>query len=292
MPLRSLAIQRLQAGGKKPGLMDGYKKPISGKDPKQALLNAETHLSKDPYNFTYAEGMLKNAVKAGYVETAKFVAPVCMDALRREDKPSKPRFKSLREALVEAAAVAESRGDGPTETLLLEQAVTSLDYLVARMPGDEELRNEQRDLAGRLTISRGKYEQAGDFRDSLQDADKQKVLHDSDRVRQGEQTLEALIAATRKEWEAAPDVPQKLGAYVDALVKAERKPHEDEAIRVLLKTYERTRNYNFKVRADDILLRQLSREARAVRAKAQQTGSEDDKQQATPRRAGSAPACP
>jgi tetratricopeptide (TPR) repeat protein len=99
-------------------------------------------------------------------------------------------------------------------------------------------------------------------------------------VRQGEQTLEALIAATRKGWEAAPDVPQKLGAYVDALVKAERKPHEDEAIRVLLKTYERPRNYNFKVRADDILLRQLSREARAVRAKAQQTGSEDDKQQA------------
>ncbi|MEW6251322.1 MAG: tetratricopeptide repeat protein [Planctomycetota bacterium] len=280
MPLRSLAIQRQQVGGKRPGMLDGFKKPMSGKDHKQALLNAEHLLSKDPQNYGYAEGLLKAAIKAGLLETAKWVAPLAYELLKREEKLNKARFKAFRDTLVEGAALAASRGEGPTETCLLEVAVQSLDYLVARSPGDEDLRNEQRDLAGKLTIARGKYEQAEDFRDSLQDAEKQKLLHDSDRVQQGESTLDALVRATRTEWQAAPVNPAKINAYVDALLRAERKPQEDEAVQVLLRAYEQSRNYSFKLKADDVRLRQLQRQARALVARARQTGADDDKQQA------------
>jgi tetratricopeptide (TPR) repeat protein len=279
MPLRSLAIQRQQVGGKKPGLMEGLKRSMSGKDAKQGLFNAEHLLSMDPQNGSYAEGLLKNAIKAGFLETAKWVAPICFEALKKDKKLNKSHFKGFRDALVEAAGLAEARGDSTTKTWMLEHAVSSLEYLIMRTPADEELRNEQRDLAGKLTISRGKYEDAGDFRDSLQDAEKQKMLHDADRVKQGDQTLEALIAAARREWEAAPDSVAKLSVYIDALVKGERKPQEDEAIAVLMTAYETSHNYSLKMRADDIRLRQLDRQARTLAAKAQQSGAEEDRQQ-------------
>jgi tetratricopeptide (TPR) repeat protein len=280
MPLRSLAIQRQQVGGKKPGLMDGVRRPLSGKDPKQAMLNAEHLLSMDPQNANYASALLKNAIKAGFLETAKWVAPIIFDFLRKDKKPNKTRFQTFRDALVEAAGLAEAWGDTVLQTWLLDQAVSSLEYVIARVPTDEELRNEQRDLAGKLTITRGKYEGAEDFRDSLQDADKQKLLHDSDRIQQADETLDALIAAARQAWEAAPNTPAKLTGYVDALLRTERKPQENEALRVLMGVYDQTRNYSFKSRADDVRLRQLTREARALAAKARETGAEDDRQQA------------
>ncbi len=280
MPLRSLAIQRQQVGGKKPGLMDGLKKPVGGKDARQGLLNAEHLLSLDPGNATYAEGLLKNAIRCGFLDTAKWVAPHVYETLKKDKKPNKARFKTFRDALVEAAELADTRGESLLATWFLEQAVNSLEYLIVRMPADEDLKNEQRNLAGRHTISRGKYEQAEDFRDSLQDAEKQKLLHDSDRVQQGEQTLQALIDATRKEWEAAPAAPAKINAFVEVLIRTEQKPHEDEAIRVLSAAYTQSRNYNFKLRADDVRLRQLGRAARALAAKARETRADEDRQQA------------
>ncbi len=280
MPLRSLAIQRQQAGGKKPGLMDGVRGSLGGRDPKRGLLSAERLLSMDPQNGGHAETLLKHAIKGGFLETVKWVAPIIFDSLRKEKKPNKGRFKTFRDSMVEAAALADARGDGASETWLLEQAVNSLEYVIVRTPTDEDLRNEQRDLAGRLTISRGKYEHAEDFRDSLQDAEAQKLLHDSDRIQQTESSLDALIAAARSAWLAAPNTPAKLNAYVEVLLRTERKPDEAEAIKVLMEAFAKTNNYSFKLRADDVRLRQLARDARTAASRARETGSEDDQQQA------------
>jgi len=49
---------------------------------------------------------------------------------------------------------------------------------------------------------------------------------------------------------------------------------------LLMQAFEKSRNYSFKSRADDVKLRQLARVARRLEAKAQQSGSEDDQQQA------------
>jgi hypothetical protein len=280
MPLRSLAIQRLQAGGKKPGFTDGMRRPMTGKDARQAVFNAEHLLSMDPGNANYAEGLLRNAVKAGLLETAKWVTPVLGDALRKEKKPNKARFRVFRDLLTDAATLAEAQGQNALETWFLDQAVAAIEFVIVRLPGDDELRNEQRDLAGKLTISRGKYESGDDFRDSLRDADKQKLLHDADRTKQGDDTLDALISAAKAEWEAAPNVAARLNAYIDALLKDERRDHEDEAIAVLAQIYEQTRNYSFKLKADDVRLKQMNRDARAAEAKARASGSDDDRQQA------------
>jgi hypothetical protein len=279
MPLWSLAIQRAQAGGKKPGMMEGLKRPMTGKDAKQCLLNAEHLLAKDPKNAGYLDGVLKNANRANLPQTLKWITPKVLESMRRDKKPSTGRFKTFRQVLVEAGDRADERGDPQFAAWCYEQAVNSLGDLIARNPTDMALKDEQRDLSGKLTIARGKYGDADSFRDSLQDADKQKLLHDAERSKQAETTLEALIQAERREYEANPKVPGKIYAYVNALLKPERKKEEDLAIQVLMKAYQELNTYAFKQRADDIRLRQLRRQTRRWKERAEKTGSAENEQQ-------------
>ncbi|MBN2445780.1 MAG: tetratricopeptide repeat protein [Phycisphaerae bacterium] len=280
MPLYSLAIQRLQAGGKKPGLMEGMKKSMTAKDPCKAMLNAEALMAKDPTEPKYLEGVMKNAGRGGFFETLKWITPKVFDSLRKDKKPNAGRFKTFRQALAEAAENANAASVPLMAAYFYELAVNSIDYLMARNPGDDKLRDEQRDLSGRLTIARGKYGEAESFRESINDAESQKLLHDSERSKQGDETLEALIAAARKAFEAEPDVPGKIYGLVDALLRRDRSDEEDEAIEILTKAFAESNNYAFKSRADDIRLKQLLRQTRRCLAKAVKTGSDGDKQQA------------
>lgn len=282
MPLWALAIQRAQAGGKKPGMFDTMKKSLSAKDPKEALFNAEEFMAKDPTSGSFLDAVLKNAVRAGYAQVVKWAAPKVMENLRKDAKPNMGRFKAYREALIEAADQLEAAGGGAPGDVpwLLEHAVQSLEYLIARHPGDMALKDEQRNLAGKLTIARGKYQDAESFRESIKDAEAQKLLHDTERVQQGEQTFEAIVNAARKDYQENPGVPAKITALVEVLLKKENRAEEDEAIDVLMKAYEKTQSYAFKVRADDVRMRQLRRELRALNEKAARSGSEEDRQQA------------
>lgn len=278
-PLRALATQRMLAGGKKPGMMDQYKKSTNSKDFKQNLLNASELLAKDPKNASYMEPLLKNAIKSGCVETAKWIAPILIDALKNEKKPSVSRFRAAVEVLEEVADQCEAAGHHTDTVWFLEQAVAAADAVARLAPGDGPAATHLRNLSGKLTIVRGKYRENDSFRDSLRDADKSKLLHDSDRVVQSDDAVDNLIAAARAEYEANPGVPGKVMALVEHLLRRERKKDEDEAIAVLDRVFKETKNYNFKSRLDDIRLKQLVRQVRELKARADETGSDDDRQQ-------------
>ncbi|QOJ15489.1 MAG: tetratricopeptide repeat protein [Planctomycetia bacterium] len=279
-PMRSLALQRLQAGGKKAGMMEALRHPVNGKDPKQNYLNALWMLMKDPLEAGHAEAVVRNAARCGFFGAALWAAPLMLELLRKDKKPNLARFKALRDALVEAADWADAAGINEYPGALLEQAANSLEYLRARVPADDTIRNELRDVSSRLTIVRGKYQESDSFRGSVRDGDSQKLLHDAERVQQGESTLDALIAAARREVQQHPGVAAKLNALVDALLKREDPAEEAEAIELLMRAYADSQNYSFKMRADDIRLRILSRQARALVEQARASGDEDDRVQA------------
>ncbi len=280
MPLWSLAVQRRQAGGKKPTMMDGLRRSMTGKDAHKAMLNAEYLMAKDPTSSSYIDGLMKNAAKAGYFETLKWIAQKGLDSLRKDKKPNLGRFKVFRQTLTEAGDKASDARATQLAAYFYEQAVNSLEYLVARNPSDGKLRDEQREMSGKLTIARGKYEGDGSFRDSIQDADAQKILHDTERVKQGDQTVDNLIAAARAAYEEDPTTPNTILAYVDTLLRRDREDEEDAAISVLDEAFKSTDNYSWKMRADDIRMRQLQRRTRRMLAKARESGSAEDKQQA------------
>lgn len=279
-PLRALAIQRALTGGKKPGMIESYKKPLTGKDPKQCMLNAAELLAKDPKKSEYMEALLRNANRAGLTETVKWIAPILLDALKAEGKAAAPRLRSMRETLEEAAARMEAQGQAAAAVWCYEQAVAAQDLVVRLLPNDGPAASELRNLTGRLTIARGKYGSAETFRDSLRDADQARLLHDAERVKQADDAVDNLIAAARRDLAANPTAPGKIHALVEHLTRRERPDEEAEAIRILDQAYAQLRNYNFKLKADDIRLRQLNRAYRELRDKARASGDEDDKQQA------------
>lgn len=281
MKLRSIATQRVQAGGKKPGMMDKMKMSVSGKDATAAMLNAEKRVSLDPTDDDAWDALLKNAARARLLETTKWVALLNLESLKRDKKPNPARFKAYRDVLGELADFAADHRQNPTATKLLEHAMDSVDYLYSRSPGDEGLRNEQRNLAGKLAIVKGKYEEAESFRESILDADKQTMLRDLERGgKQADSTLETAITAARTAWEQDTTSPSTFNQYIDALAKTEARKYEDEAIRVLRDQYGTTRQYAHKVRADNITLIQKKRDLRAIFDQARSTRTEDDRRNA------------
>lgn len=279
-PLRLVSLQRAQAGGKKPGMMDSMKLSVGTKDPKAGMLAAEALLAKDFDNGQFLDAVLKNAAKGEFYETVKWIAPDVFKSIRTEKKPNPGRYKTFREIIVDVAGRCDSSGDPASCVELLELAIASIELQIMQNPSDMPLKDEQRDLAGRLTITKGKYENGGTFRDSVRDVEKQTQLHDQERIKQSESSLDNLIAVARKEMAANPGVPGKINALVDLLLKSERQKEEDEAIDILMKAFESSKNYSFKMRADDVRLRQASRTTRQLKTQAQESGSEDDSQNA------------
>ncbi len=263
-PLLYAAMMRAAAGGKKPGTMESFKYPMTGKDPRKAMLNAEYLMAKDPKNPAYLEGLFRNAVRAGLDETAMWAGSVFWDACQAERKPSAHRFRLLVDLYVEVAERQAAAGRVGVAIEALERAIRAMSRLRQVDADNLDLAREQTEIATKLTILKGKYETAASFRESVQDSESQRDLHDSDRLVQAGERLDDLIAKARAEVAANPDVPAKVMRLADLLCKREDESLENEAIETLLVAYRKTDNYSFKMRADDIRMRQLNRKARLI----------------------------
>ncbi len=265
-PLRAAAYARWETGGKKPGTLEAMKHSMSGRDAVQALLNAEWLWARDPNSLSYMEGMVKSAAKAKCEQTLLFIGPIYFEAAKNAKKLSKDPFLLLRKSYAETGERCERRGDLKRATQLFEGALTVLQVLRTLARTSMEFDRELTDLATRVTIIKGKYDSAEDFRTSVKDSDAQKDIHDRERMVIDEKRLDELIAQARKDWKANPQVTAKLVNLVDLLCRHEINEREAEAVRLLDQQYSSTNNYSYKSRADDIRMKQLRREVRQTTA--------------------------
>jgi tetratricopeptide (TPR) repeat protein len=78
--------------------------------------------------------------------------------------------------------------------------------------------------------------------------------------------LAELIEDAKQEWRDNPDVSAKLLNLVDLLCKEEQQDSENEAVKTLDAEFAKSENYSFKMRADDIRMKQTRRKVRRVAA--------------------------
>jgi tetratricopeptide (TPR) repeat protein len=264
-PLRVAALARRQAGGKKPGMMDSVKHSMTGKDPVKSMLNAEWLWAHDPSNISYIEGIFKNADKARCEKVLMWIGPVLREAAEAEKKPSAKRFGLLKEVYEACGDRAQARGDLAMAVAAYEHAVEALSIQKQLSPKDLSLDNVMRDLSTKLTILKGQYQTADSFKDSVRDADEQASVHDKERMVQSDERLEALITKAEKDLADNPGIPSKVTALVDLLCRRDDETQEKKAIGLLVEHFESDGDYRFKMRADDIRMRQLARRLRAAR---------------------------
>jgi len=269
-PLREAARRRKLTGGKKPGLLETIKRTTGQKkDPLAAMLSAEYFLAKDPFNVTYAEDLVKQADRAELPEALQWALDVYLELAQQEKKLNVNRLLEIKK-LYEKLGDYYDQQDRPDLAIeCYQKGLSGLETAIqSGQSRDLDLVGEQRDLAGKLTILRGKYERAGDFRDSIRDADSQKELQDQERGVKGEELLEVMIVKARKEVEENPDVGGKVTALVDLLLQRGKPEDEDEAIKVLETAYQSSGQYSFKMRADEVRIRQRRRKVSEARARA------------------------
>ena len=249
--LRDISIRRLAAGGKKSGFGDGSKyKKISGKTPRDAMLKAEYLLSKEPNNGGYMADFVKAAYDAGFSDVCHWMADVLFDA---NLKSSKPDFKTFI-LLMETYEKIES----------YKRAVQACQNAVMLKPKDSALRDRLRDLSATATMKQGKYDGEGDFRESIKDREEQEQLHAEQEHMTNEDVQRRSIASAKLEYDEDNTNQRSIDKYVTALCATDLVENENIAVKVLEQAYTNSKQFYFKQRANEIIMRQQKRQLREL----------------------------
>ena len=250
--LRDISMKRKASGGKSLGYFEAMKLKRPTKDDKQNMLNNEKLLAYEPGNTDYMIGVLQNAFRAGFWDSAMWIGPILQKGNADSPKPDVNKFLILKDVY-----------KGLSQWKL---ATDACHHAVAMRPDDMDLQTELKHLAAQDTMTRGNYTSGKSFRDSIRDMAGQKklMIGDSD-VRTTDQ-MSGLIADAKAEYEASPNEAGKIMKYVEALVKTDKPDFENMAIDVLQKAYDQTRQFRFRLNIGSIVIRQLNRTERTLRA--------------------------
>jgi tetratricopeptide (TPR) repeat protein len=247
--LREVSLKRKFKGGKPVGMMEQFKR--RGGKGVEALANAEYLLGKDPGNASLMEQVLSAARAMDLRGVAGWICNIMLDSQRQSAKPQR-RILLL---LVDAYSYVED----------FALALAACQMAMQLSPGDSQLADLYSNLSAKHTIKAGKYDQEeGDFTKSVKDMAKQQELIQKDSMVQADSYLQQQIRRARQEYQASPNEAGKVNAFVDALLKIEDAPHEDEAIGVLQRAHQSSGAYQFKMRVGDIRIRQEDRRQRRL----------------------------
>lgn len=250
-PLREVSLKRKAQGGKAAGITEKLKRR-GGKEPIDALVNAEYLLAKNPGNVGHMTAVLKASVRQDEPAVAKWICDIIFEATRQAKKPSKRILVMLAQAYAEAEE--------------FPSAVLACDMATRLHPNDSDLEEMAKNYSARATIKQGQYDGEGSFVKSVLDMDKQVALAQRDHMAQSREFLEKDIERARAEYLASPGEPGNADALAEALLKIEEEAYENEAIDLLKKAHAETKAYRFKMRMDDVKARQMRRRYNKLKA--------------------------
>lgn len=263
-PFHGCAVARKQTGGKKAGLTDTLKRSVNDKDAKQAYLNSLWLFGRDPDNLSYAEALVKNASKLRADDAAKWAAGILHKALESNPKSTPKQFQALVQSLEELGDRSAARGEHAFAVAALQSAVDVVNLWRRRVAKDHAAEMALKSVSTKLTILKGKYQDEGSYRDSIVDAAGQADLHDQQKSVTSEERLDELIAKAEAEYQEHPESAPALKQVVDLLCRRERDEEERKAIGLLVAEFKRSGEYRWKLTADDIRIKQLSRAVREL----------------------------
>jgi tetratricopeptide (TPR) repeat protein len=251
LPLRELALGRQVKGGKKPSMLERIKY-LHSKPPLEQMLNAEYLLAKDPDHLPYAEAMLKAAVAGGYKQTAMWMADLLFAANNASKSPSVQTYLLLKDSY-------DAMG-------LWDRAIAACQYAARIRPDDADIADEAQRLSAEMTVSRGKYDQQGDFRKSIKNREAQEKLHSQEAVVKTEDYRLSAVELAREEYAEDPESAPSIFNLAAALTDLGTDQAEEEAINLLEDAYRKRQDFSFKERAGLVRISQLKRQAREVEA--------------------------
>jgi tetratricopeptide (TPR) repeat protein len=227
-------------------------KRLRGKTALEQMFNAEYLFAKDPEHLPYAEAILKAATAGGYKETAKWIADLVFGANNAADKPSFQTYILLKDSY---AAIGQ-----------FDRALAACQHAVRLKPEDGELADEFKRLSAELTVARGRYDQDGDFRQSIKNRQEQEKLQAQSSVVKTEDYRISAIEEARKALTQEPDSANNIFNLAQALSDLQTDESENEAIKLLEDAYKSKSDFSFNQRAGLLKIKQLKRKIREANA--------------------------
>jgi tetratricopeptide (TPR) repeat protein len=243
--LREISLKRKLSGGKPAGLFNTFKTEKPGHPDVEHLLKVEYILAMDPGNVSHMMAVAKAMEKVGDKPCTKWILDILFDAERQAPKHSKRILTLLAESYARVDEFA--------------LAVTACDMARRLAPDDGHLENMSKTFSAQATMKHGQYDGQAGFEKSVLNMDKQKELSQVDSLAKSDDYLQATLLKAKKEYEADPDGHGKVDAYVEALTRFETDEHEKTAMLVLAKAHQQSKAYRFKLRQDDVRMRQYRR---------------------------------
>ncbi len=197
--------QRSASAGKKKSLFSGMslfkaQKMVRSKDPADAIVAAEKELNSNPASVDALASIADAALKLNLPHTAVH-ARECIRDINSSDVEN---LKKLSAAYLEAKDITA--------------AIQTADKALALAPGDGDAQELVKRASVMQSLDQGKWEEEGDFRSKLKDADEAVRLEQLHRSRTDEKGLSDLIAESIAAIEAQPEnvnLYKKLASYYE-----------------------------------------------------------------------------
>ena len=252
--LFELAMKRQGKNGKKPSMVEKMKR-MRGKTPLEQMLNAEYLLAKDPDHLPYAEAMLKAAVAGEYRRTVGWIANLIFQANNASSRPSASTYMLLKDSY---KAIGQ-----------YDKAIVACQLASRLKPQDADLADEFKNLTAELTMARGKYDQEGDFRQSIQNREEQEKLQSQQAVVKTEDYKQSAVDEVRRAYTQDPNLPKNIFGLAQALSEMQESKADNEAIELLENAYKTKKDFSYKQRAGLIRMKNLRRKIRRAKSAVQ-----------------------
>ena len=249
-PLREASLNRTHAGGKPAGFMEKRKWP-AGKDPISQLVSWEFLLAKEPGNEQYMEGVMRAAIALEHKALIRWVGQIVLDSQKQATRKNRKLLQFLIEALHN---IEEYR-----------LAINACEVAREAEPDNGAIQNILGELMAKETIQRGKYDQEGSFTKGVKDLDGQNRLIEKDKLAQSDEFRKQQVEEAKADYLKTPNIPGKIGAYVDTLLLMQDESYENEAVDILAKAYHDNNSYQYKLRIGEIKIKQMTRRYRKLR---------------------------
>ena len=251
LALYELALLRQGKDGKKPSMVERMKR-LRGKNPLEQMLNAEYLFAKNPDHLSYAEAMLKAAMAGGYQKTVGWIANLVFQANNAAKRPSLHTYILLKDSYKTIGQY--------------DKAIVACQLASKLKPEDADLADEFKNLTAELTMARGRYDQEGDFRQSIKDREVQEKLQSQKAVVKTEDYRMSAVEEARKEYDQDPNLSKNIFNLADALTDLQDDKGDKEAVELLEKAYKSKSDFSFKQRAGQIQMKQLRRKIRKAKS--------------------------
>lgn len=238
---------------------------FKGRDPLEKYLRGLLDWALNPENPGEAVGAAEAAAKfhsdtVDLGEITHWMAERALGAIQRDKKPRKDLAVRLMDACKKVGAY--------------DLAVKAGDYAVRLDASDGDLATQVRNLSAQATMSKGGFEQGGDFRKNIRDAEGQRKLEEEQRIVKTEDVKERVLRTSEEEYRLRPtDVPT-INKYARALREMGGDDNEKKAINLYTKAFESTKQFRFREEAGDLTLRRAARALQQYRDKAEAASSD------------------